>query len=309
MFDSTCLVDPDACVWRSVSRLAAPHRLQIKLERLGGAQPPAVARLTFVDLAGCERAGRTGNAGARLRCAHGGGGGDCVCGGVRVVCDKSAVRPPARPPAGTNRRRRVRGGRGHRESVAINSSLMTLARCLQVLRHNQQHATEPAKVLPYRESKVRTVQVPAWAESLGVVVGAGSGWPSDPWTGCPGSHLTRPLFPCVWHAWLRPGLSRRVARRRKPALSNALPLPPTAPVAFGTQLTHVFKDVLHGQGKIVLLVAVSPATDEFNETKRVLQARRPRGERQRGCGGGGGIRARAGQPPLGAFRCWHARAP
>jgi hypothetical protein len=37
--------------------------------------------------------------------------------------------------------------------VAINSSLMTLARCLQVLRYNQQHPTEP-KVIPYRESKV-----------------------------------------------------------------------------------------------------------------------------------------------------------
>jgi hypothetical protein len=40
-----------------------------------------------------------------------------------------------------------------RESVAINSSLMTLARCLEVLRYNQQH-TGDQKVIPYRESKV-----------------------------------------------------------------------------------------------------------------------------------------------------------
>jgi hypothetical protein len=40
-----------------------------------------------------------------------------------------------------------------RESVAINSSLMTLARCLEVLRYNQQHPGDQ-KVIPYRESKV-----------------------------------------------------------------------------------------------------------------------------------------------------------
>ena len=40
-----------------------------------------------------------------------------------------------------------------RESVAINSSLMTLARCLEVLRYNQMH-TSDQKVIPYRESKV-----------------------------------------------------------------------------------------------------------------------------------------------------------
>lgn len=41
-----------------------------------------------------------------------------------------------------------------RESVAINSSLMTLSRCLEVLRYNQQHLGDQ-KVIPYRESKVR----------------------------------------------------------------------------------------------------------------------------------------------------------
>jgi hypothetical protein len=43
--------------------------LQIKLQgaAAGAGQAPQVARLTFVDLAGCERAGRTGNAGVRLK--------------------------------------------------------------------------------------------------------------------------------------------------------------------------------------------------------------------------------------------------
>lgn len=44
---------------------------------------------------------------------------------------------------------------GCRESVAINSSLMTLGRCLEVLRWNQQHKGAPSlRVVPYRESKV-----------------------------------------------------------------------------------------------------------------------------------------------------------
>jgi hypothetical protein len=41
-----------------------------------------------------------------------------------------------------------------RESVAINSSLMTLGRCLEALRWNQQHRGGALRVVPYRESKV-----------------------------------------------------------------------------------------------------------------------------------------------------------
>jgi hypothetical protein len=37
------------------------------------------------------------------------------------------------------------------------------------------------------------------------------------------------------------------------------------------QVTHLFKDVLHGNGRFVMVVNVNPAADEFNETKRVLQ--------------------------------------
>ena len=37
------------------------------------------------------------------------------------------------------------------------------------------------------------------------------------------------------------------------------------------QITHLFKDVLHGNGRFVLMVNVSQEVEEFNETKRVLQ--------------------------------------
>ncbi len=42
-----------------------------------------------------------------------------------------------------------------RESVAINASLMTLGRCLEALRWNQQHRAAEPKLVPYRESKAR----------------------------------------------------------------------------------------------------------------------------------------------------------
>lgn len=43
------------------------------------------------------------------------------------------------------------------------------------------------------------------------------------------------------------------------------------------QVTHLFKDVLHGNGRFVMVVNVSPAAEEFNETKRVLQVCGPLG--------------------------------
>jgi len=108
--------------------------------------PPAEAdtlgQISFVDLAGAERANRTGNAGARLK-----------------------------------------------ESVAINSSLMTLGRCLEALRWNQQHPNAEQRLVPYRESKV----------------------------------------------------------------------------------THIFRDVLHGWGRLVLSVCVSPSSADFDETHNVLK--------------------------------------
>lgn len=82
-------------------------------------------------------------------------------------------------------------GARFKETVSINSSLMTLGRCLESLRYNQQALKKniPLKVIPYRESKV----------------------------------------------------------------------------------THLFRDALHGHGRVVLSVNVSPSPDDFDETLRVLK--------------------------------------
>ena len=44
--------------------------------------------------------------------------------------------------------------RSCRESVAINTSLMTLGRCLEALRWNQTHPDAELRLVPYRESKI-----------------------------------------------------------------------------------------------------------------------------------------------------------
>ncbi|BDA50338.1 probable Kinesin-like protein KIF22 at N-terminal half [Coccomyxa sp. Obi] len=87
-----------------------------------------------------------------------------------------------------------------KESVAINSSLMTLGRCLEALRWNQQHRTSEPRLVPYRESKARP-----------------------------------PLLAPISH------------------------------------VTHLFRDVLHGWGQILLCVNVSPAACDYDETARVLR--------------------------------------
>jgi hypothetical protein len=46
-----------------------------------------------------------------------------------------------------------------KESVAINSSLMTLGRCLEALRWNQQHRHAEPRLVPYRESKACAISV------------------------------------------------------------------------------------------------------------------------------------------------------
>jgi len=50
-----------------------------------------------------------------------------------------------------------------KEAVAINSSLMTLGRCLEALRWNQQHRTAEPRLVPYRESKARLQPCRAWS--------------------------------------------------------------------------------------------------------------------------------------------------
>lgn len=57
--------------------------------------------------------------------------------------------------AGSERAARTgNAGQRMREMVAINSSLMTLGRCMEALRWNQLHPTAEQRLVPYRESKV-----------------------------------------------------------------------------------------------------------------------------------------------------------
>ena len=92
--------------------------------------------------------------------------------------------------AGSERAQRTGNvGARLRESVAINSSLMTLGRCLEALKWNQSHKDGHLRVVPYRESKV----------------------------------------------------------------------------------THLFRDALHGWGRVVLSVNVSPTAADYDETAHVLK--------------------------------------
>lgn len=133
-----------------------------------------------------------------------------------------------------------------RESVAINSSLMTLARCLEVLRYNQQHPADQ-KVIPYRESKVT-------CPPYGVACS------------CAQSARSAVLF-VKGEAKVAAGqLCVNVVLDTQAIQCSSEPCPVSS-----LQITHLFKGVLHGNGRFVMVVNVSPASEEFNETKRVLQ--------------------------------------
>ncbi|PSC76545.1 Kinesin KIF19 [Micractinium conductrix] len=84
--------------------------------------------------------------------------GHCSQEGGEDGCEEKLGRMSFVDLAGSERAQRT-GNVGVRlkESVAINSSLMTLGRCLEALRWNQQHrdkAPASLRVVPYRESKV-----------------------------------------------------------------------------------------------------------------------------------------------------------
>ena len=51
--------------------------------------------------------------------------------------------------------------------MAINASLMTLGRCLEALRWNQQHRAAEPKLVPYRESKVHHAHA-GFSDDLGL---------------------------------------------------------------------------------------------------------------------------------------------
>ena len=127
--------------------------------------------------------------------------------------------------------------RCRRESVAINSSLMTLGRCLEALRWNQQHkGSANLRVVPYRESKV--------------------------------THLFRQAAPHAsrgWHA-----SARAAAKQHHHQLEHLQPRRLTScPIA------DVCRDALHGWGQVVLSVNVSPVTKDYDETAHVLKASTP----------------------------------
>jgi hypothetical protein len=66
------------------------------------------------------------------------------------------------------------------------------------------------------------------------------------------------------------------------------------PAAVYMQVTHLFRDVLHGWGQILLAVCASPAARDYDETARVL--------RYAALATQIGTAARA-QPPLRVLKC------
>ena len=120
-----------------------------------------------------------------------------------------------------------------RESVAINSSLMTLGRCLEALRWNQQHkGSTNLRVVPYRESKVTHLFRRGAATDLGP------------------RHCA--LAGLAVHA-----CSSRACNQQG------------ACVAGGRSC----RDALHGWGQVILSVNVSPVSKDYDETAHVLKAR------------------------------------
>ena len=139
-----------------------------------------------MDLAGSERANRTGNVGARLKYAPSHSllsfsisaampliWPNLLSQGSRLpgLHADQALQMCVLPRSVMMRdNEQVRFGikaRFCRESVAINASLMTLGRCLEALRWNQQHRAAEPKLVPYRESKASpfTLQMHAcWSQ-------------------------------------------------------------------------------------------------------------------------------------------------
>jgi len=76
--------------------------------------------------------------------------------------------------------------------------------------------------------------------------------------------------------------------------------PAASPAPGPRQVTHLFRDVLHGWGQLLLCVNVSPAARDYDETARVL--------RYAAVAAQVGTAARA-QPPLRALRRGPPRAP
>lgn len=59
--------------------------------------------------------------------------------------------------AGSERCKEQRNGERMKEANNINTSLLTLGRCIAALRHNQNNRTRPPQVVPFRDSKLTRV--------------------------------------------------------------------------------------------------------------------------------------------------------
>ncbi|XP_075876669.1 kinesin-like protein KIF20A isoform X1 [Nelusetta ayraudi] len=59
--------------------------------------------------------------------------------------------------AGSERCREQVNGERMKEATNINTSLLTLGRCITILRHNQSNKSRPAQVVPFRDSKLTRV--------------------------------------------------------------------------------------------------------------------------------------------------------
>ncbi|XP_026185217.1 kinesin-like protein KIF20A [Mastacembelus armatus] len=59
--------------------------------------------------------------------------------------------------AGSERCKEQRNGERMKEANNINTSLLTLGRCIAALRHNQNNRTRPLQVVPFRDSKLTRV--------------------------------------------------------------------------------------------------------------------------------------------------------
>uniref|UniRef100_A0A8C5G626 Kinesin-like protein n=1 Tax=Gouania willdenowi TaxID=441366 RepID=A0A8C5G626_GOUWI len=59
--------------------------------------------------------------------------------------------------AGSERCKEQRSGERMKEATNINTSLLTLGRCIAALRHNQNNKSRPPQVVPFRDSKLTRV--------------------------------------------------------------------------------------------------------------------------------------------------------
>lgn len=268
---------------------------------------PSRAYLHFVDLAGCERVKRTGNSGARLKCVGcvvGAGKGVFLCVKGRGGWVGRGVQDAGGVLVGAGCRSACRCAVNASPFDIITTAMTSLWFCmplLPTLPPAPHPLTSLPLLLPIPQGERGHQLLP---DDVGALPGGAALQPAAP--GGPAGHplqgeqgvcggaggavrgggaghivssahiLHKSTWPCPWlHAFYH--LQGKLQGLRQPRhmhlLLLSLPLPhPLAPARWPSpQITYLFKDVLHGLGRFVLVVNVSPDAAEFNETKRVLQ--------------------------------------